>query len=175
MLFDLLPDPFGLEPAEISGWIPQTIGMIHPQALGFSIPEPSENQLVCFPEDLLKFCPDRRQAVDIKESTVVDFVRRYPPESRAVGLFLEKGIQEIKAARVSRPTVKNLDRLFKSIPDLRAFPVQGRYALFDDLFFPVALFQFFEGCFRLPRQISQGCQDALQFLKMRVFFSQSLA
>ena len=139
--------------------------MIHPQALGFSIPKPSEDQLVSFPEDLLKFYPDRRQAVDIEESSVVDFVRRYPPESRAVGLFLEEGIQEIKAARVSRPTVKNLDRLFKSIPDLRAFPVKGRYALFDDLFFPVALSPVFRGLFPFaPANIPglSGCFAVLE-------------
>ncbi len=72
----------------------KTVRMIDPQARDRASRDQVEEQPMRFVKNLRQFHPNSREIIDIEEAPVIDFLRRHPPKSEAIGLVAQERIQE---------------------------------------------------------------------------------
>src|ERR1700688_2299820 len=107
--------------------------MIDPQPGHRSGPDKIDNQLVRGVEHFRQFHPDRCQIVYVEKAAIINFFGCDAPECEAIRLRVEQLVQTIEAARITRPSVNLLERLFNRALDLRRFlttPLQTAFYYF---------------------------------------------
>ena len=110
--------------------------MIDPQPGDRAAPDQLEQEPMRVVENLRQFHPDRGQIVDVEETPVIDFLRRHPPESEAISLVGEQGIERVEAARVARGAVDDGEGFFDRFLHRRRFLAAALQPALDDFLFP---------------------------------------
>ena len=81
------------------------VGMIDAQPGDRALLDQLEEKPMGRIENLRQFHSDRRQIVHVEETSVIDFLRRHPPESEAISLVGQKRIERDRSC-ADRPACR---------------------------------------------------------------------
>ena len=163
-----------LKPAQVSGGVVKSVGMVNTQAVHLTVRDQAKYQSVRGLEDIFALHGERGQVVDVKESAVVDLVGSHSPVREAVALILEQVIQKREAVRVARAARKASHVAVDKIPDRLAFRGQRRQPALDHFLLTLAFRNFFGLGIRAAREVAHGRRNTLVLDEGRILGTQGL-
>ncbi len=114
------------------------VRVIDSQASDDPHPYQLENKAVCFLKDNRVLCPNRGQLIDVEEPTIIDFIRRHPPEAKPVGLIGQQAFQLVETRRIPFAAVDHCHCAGDPLAYSRAVLGKGCKTPFDNLLFALA-------------------------------------